>query len=383
MKQLLTTDQFKRLLSYFLLAISVIAAYKLILEIDTILGFVRSFIGIISPFIYGFLIAYILNIPCGGIQKLLSKMKLGFISRKRKLFSVIITYLILVLMVILVFRLVMPIIYDSISLFFANFPIYLARAEDFVNYINDLDILNTQISMDTILSAIRSFGIEQLPTSILTVFSVPSAFFKGFLAFISSIYILFEKETFKNFLCRMLKAVCSTTVYRFILKYSRDLNTNFKQYIYTQTIDGCILGTIATIELHLLGSQYAVLLGLMLGIVNYIPYFGSIFGSLIAIVVVALTQGIPVALLTSVILLITQQIDGNIIQPKLMGGSFSLSPLLVIISITIGGAVGGVLGMIAAIPIVAVLKDMMENSIKWFEARKAREAESAAEKDNL
>jgi predicted PurR-regulated permease PerM len=82
------------------------------------------------------------------------------------------------------------------------------------------------------------------------------------------------------------------------------------------------------------------------------------------------TQGFTTALIAAVILLITQQLDGNVIQPRLMGGSFSLSPLLVIISITIGGAVSGPLGMIVAIPIVAVLKDILDSVIEYYEHKR-------------
>jgi len=197
-----------------------------------------------------------------------------------------------------------------------------------------------------------------------------TAIFRGILAFISSIYILLEKDKFKAFLTRLVQAFTSPAVCEAVIKYTASLNKNFKQYIYTQTIDGCILGTIVTVQLYLMGSPYFLILGIMLGIINYIPYFGSIIGSLIAIAVVAFTQGITMGAIAAVVLLITQQIDGNVIQPKLMGKDFSLSPLLVIISITVGGAFAGVLGMIAAIPIVAFLKDMLDSLILYREQKK-------------
>jgi predicted PurR-regulated permease PerM len=204
------------------------------------------------------------------------------------------------------------------------------------------------------------------------LFGVSSAIFTGFLAFISSIYIPIEKEKIKAFLCRLLGAFTPDTFCNATIEYAGKLNRNFKQYIFIQTIDSCILGTIVTIELFLLRSPYALLLGIILAVLNYIPYFGSIIGSGIAIIIIAFTQGIPMAGIAALVLIVTQQIDGNIIQPKLMGGSFSVSPLLVIISITVGGVIGGVLGMIAAIPIVAVLKNMLENIIIHFEQKKIK-----------
>ncbi|WRS28565.1 AI-2E family transporter [Oscillospiraceae bacterium MB08-C2-2] len=372
MKEIFKSQKFKTLLSYFLLAVAVIAAYKIILELEVILNWIRQFSGIVSPFFMGFALAYVLSIPSGAIQRFLGKSEILFLRKRKKFLSIMLTYVLALLLIVLILRLVVPSVYSSIRLFLSNFQMYYNSARDFIDTINELSIINLDISMDKLVASIRSFSMERLSASIGAIFGVSSALFSAFLAVVSSIYILSEKEKFKQYFTRLLRAFLPSTAYDIILKYTRDLDHNFKQYLYTQTLDGCILGTIATIELYLLGSQYALVLGIMLGIVNYIPYFGSIIGSLVAVVVVAFTQGIPAAVLTGVILLITQQIDGNIIQPKLMGGSFSLSPLLVIISISIGGALAGIFGMIAAIPIVAVLKNILEDAVLHFEAQKSQ-----------
>ena len=128
-------------------------------------------------------------------------------------------------------------------------------------------------------------------------------------------------------------------------------------------------------------SPYALVLGLLLGVFNYIPYFGSIVATIIAVLVVALTQDLTMGLIAAIVLIILQQIDANIIQPKLMSGSFSLSPLLVIIAITVGGATAGIFGMIAAIPIVAVLKDLLDNYIAYRVRTKTSVPEASAESE--
>jgi predicted PurR-regulated permease PerM len=168
----------------------------------------------------------------------------------------------------------------------------------------------------------------------------------------------------------MIAAICTFKANETIIKYSRKLNHNFHMYIYTQTIDGIILGSLMIGLLLIFRSPHALLLGLILGIVNYIPYFGSIFGTAFAVIVVAFTQGIPTAAVAGVFMFIIQQADGNFIQPKLMGGSFSLSPLLVIISVTIGMHYAGILGMLMAIPIVAILKDLLDEYIEYREYKK-------------
>ena len=373
MTELIKTKKLKPLIPYFLLAIAVIISYKVITEIQFFVNFISNVIKIITPFFYGFLMAYIINMPYNGLKGFFSKSKIKFFAKRKKILSIIITILFFTLIIFSVLYLFIPYLINSISFFFANLPVYYERIQEVINYINNLGIPGIHISTEVIMAMLQEifqiFSVENLTSTLNALFGVSSAIFTLILAFITSIYILIEKEKFKTFLHRLLTAFVSTSISDAIMQYTNRLNGNFKRYINIQTIDGLILGTIVTIELIILRSPYALVLGLMLGIVNYIPYFGSIFGTIIVVIIVAFTQGIGIGAIAAVILLITQQIDGNIIQPKLMGGSFSLSPLLVIISITIGGAIAGILGMIAAIPIIAVLKDILENIIAHYEKK--------------
>ena len=383
MKRLLSPMQIKMMLPYFFLALAVIIAFHIINDLvgseSIIIGFIGRIWGIISPFFYGFLLAYILSIPSAGFQKFIGRSSIKFISKRKKAISIIIVYFAFFCLIYLLLDLVIPYIVDSIALFIENSPYYYERIVQFIDNVNELNFLNEPIYVETILADIfaelGAFGLEDLTRPFDAIFGLTATLFRGFLAFISSIYILFEKEKFKVFLCRIIGLLFSPEDYNLILKYSDKVNNYFKRYIYTQTIDGCILGTAVGIQLHLLGSPFALTLGLLLGFVNYIPYFGSIFGTFVAVVVVAFTQGGGAALVAGIMLIITQQLDANVLQPKLMGESFKLSPLLVIISITIGGAFAGILGMIAAIPIVAVLRDISEDIFAYLEKRKAAKPE--------
>ena len=358
---------------YFLVALASIVAFKVITEIGFFFNLLNQIWLIVTPFFYGFLLASIINIPFGGLQKLLGKTKIKFIDKRKKSIALFFSYTFLAVLIFVIIYFAVPYVTRIISFFVANLPAYFERTLLLIDYVNNLELFDINISRERILIMLHGFfqglSIEDLFSPLSALVGVYSAIFTGFLAFISSIYILIEKEKIKKFLCRMLAAFASANYCNAIIDYTGRLNRNFKQYIFTQTIDGLILGTIVTIQLLIMRSPYALLLGIMLGIINYIPYFGSIVGTIIAIIVVTFTQGFTVGVIAAVVLLITQQIDGNIIQPKLMGGSFSLSPLLVIVSITIGGALAGILGMIAAIPIVAVLKDILESIILHREQR--------------
>ena len=379
MASIFKSEKVKSLIPYFLFALAVLCAYKVITEIGFIVNIIGKLWGIIVPFFYGFLLAYVMNIPFSFVQRLLGKSKNKFIVKKSKLLSSIVTIAVFALVLFLVLYFIIPYVHKIVAFFIASLPVYYERTLEYIDFINNLDLFDVTISQERILSflqdIIANISIENLMSPINALFSVSSSIFTGFLAIVSSIYILAEKEKLKAFLRRMLTAFTPGKIAGNIMEYSGRLNRNFRRYIFVQTIDGCILGTIVGIELFLLRSPYALILGIILGVVNYIPYFGSIIGSLVAILIVAFTQGLSMAAIAAVVLLVTQQIDGNFIQPKLMGGSFSLSPFLVIISITIGGVAAGVLGMISAIPIVAVLKDILERVIEYYEGKKGEPKE--------
>ena len=122
--------------------------------------------------------------------------------------------------------------------------------------------------------------------------------------------------------------------------------------------------------MSLLGVKYAILLGFFIGLSNLIPYFGAIVGVGISIIITIFTGGIGKAIWMAVVVIILQQIDANIINPKIVGKSLEISPLLVIFSVTIGGAYFGVLGMFLAVPVFTVLKIMIEDYIDYREKMK-------------
>jgi predicted PurR-regulated permease PerM len=403
MKDFFKSRMAQSILPYLVLAVGAIIAWNVISEFGLFIAFVRRAWFVITPFFYGFILAYIINIPCSAIQRLYGNSKNKFISKRRNGLGVITVYILFVALIALVLSFLIPAIGRSAAHFIDELPDYYEQALEFLYDFEALEFLNIYINYqgteelpegvihwetadiegflwENMQRFAQRFNLDNAWSSLVTVFgSAFSLLFNTFLAFISSIFYLLEKEKASEFVCRFFKAFTSSGVFNFIIKYSRQLNKNFKQYIYTQTIDGIILGTVATLLLaFVIRSPYALILGLMLGIINYIPYFGSIFGSLIAVIVVAFTQGIGMGAFAAVIMLVMQQLDGNVLQPKLMGSSFKMSPLIIIVSVTIG-AQWGILGMLAAIPIVAVLKDILDNLIIYFEQKKHNKAEEVSD----
>jgi len=372
--------QLRMMVSYFLLALAIILAFNLIVNLDLVVGWFGWILNVMSPFISGFVLAYLLSIPCSGTEKLIEKSGIRFLQKNRKGISILIVYLLFVFIIYMAIILIVPPLIASIMDLINQLPIYYQQLEEFIISLNEDDELFFYLDLDTFYADLAiNFGItgpmdvlnlispETLLTYLGTIFSGATMLFRAVLAFISSIYFLFETENLAKFTKRVMITFFPVKVNKQIFKYARKMNADFKRYIFCIIIDCLVLGAVTSLIFAISGSPYALFLGLMLGVLNAIPYFGSIIGTIIAIIVIWLTQGFTLAAILAIVLLVVQQLDANLLQPRLYGGSMKISPLLVIICVSAGGAIGGVIGMIVAIPITSVFKNMIDDLIRHRE----------------
>ena len=388
----LTKARVYKIIPYFVLLLLFIAVIWLMTEVRFFGEVTSRFIGIISPFITGGIIAYILNMPCSSLERLLNKSKRNFIKKRSRPLSVLLLIIIIIFLIQALVQLIVPAIRSSIQFFITMIPVYQQNILNFIDYIKNYsmpqfleDFIGEDFRPDLILQGIvgqLQFD-EIISEAIVRIGGFGAALFRFVLAMITSIYFLLEKDRFKAFVARLVEVLVSEKTNNFILVYSRKLDFNFRQYVFVQTIDGLILGTLMIIALAVLRSPYFLILGLMMGIVNYVPYFGSIFGTVISIIVIAVTQDLRMAVIATIVLFIIQQLDGNVIQPKLMSQSFAISPLLVIVSVTVGGAYGGIMGMLVAIPIVKALQDMIDSFIETNKPRKTEAVMQVEEPEKI
>jgi len=384
--------QFKSWLSFLLLATAIIAIYMVASEIEIIWGWFAFFLAAISPFVWGFVIGYVLDIPRERIEKILDKfldhsggrlVKPYLLKRKRGI-SIFLTYVSLLLIIVVIMNIIAPRIYQSILEFVEFLPVLFFAVE---RLIIDLDQneavpffeIGTILDLISLEDMLSVFHPDNISMVFDTIIDFSAAVFSAALAIISSIYFMVEGGRFKAFVARTLHAFAPANVCGGVIYYGHKVNSYFKRYIYCQVLDALILGVIMTVVTSLLGVRHAFVIGPMLGVANLIPYFGSIIGTIAAIVIIMLTEDLALGLLSAIVLLIVQQIDSNIIFPRLLGGSMKISPLLVIIAIAIGNAYHGVVGMIIAIPISTVLKNILDDALTALEERKkAKSAEDSA-----
>ena len=168
-----------------------------------------------------------------------------------------------------------------------------------------------------------------------------------------------------DFLKRFALAIFKENTYKNIDKYFNNSNEIFFKFVASQFLDAIVVGILVTIAMSIMGIKYAPLLGFFIGLFNMIPYIGAIIAVAVSAIITLITGGLSQAIWMLIVVIILQQIDANIINPKIIGQSLKISPLLVIFSITVGGAYFGILGMFLAVPIMAVIKILIEDYIKY------------------
>ena len=184
-----------------------------------------------------------------------------------------------------------------------------------------------------------------------------------FVAIVVSIYILAERNEILSFLKKLTQSMFKEKTVNKIEKYFYKANGVFFKFISSQFIDALIVGILATLVMRILNIKYAILLGFAIGLFNMIPYFGAIIAISISAIITLITGGLSKAAIMLVSIIILQQIDANIINPKIIGDSLEISPILVILSVTIGGGYFGIIGMFLGVPVAAILKILVNDYI--------------------
>lgn len=360
---------------WFTLGIAIIVVYKLLDNFGQITGWFGNLFNILTPFIMGLLIAYLFYIPCRKVEGWYHKAKKSkFIVKRARGLSIITVYIIAILLIIIALNFVIPTISQSIVDFVNNFGGYYNNTMETINNLPEESVWKNDIIIN-LAESIQNIDLKQyLNMERLTEYAkgaidLVTSVFDIFVSLIVSVYLLAERRRILDFCRRLTKATFKQEKYQMISKYFNKSNEVFFSFIGGQVLDALVVGILTSIAMSILGVKYSILLGFMIGLFNLIPYFGAIVAVGTAIVITIFTGGIGQAALMAVVVIILQQIDANIINPKIIGDSLSISPLLVIFAVTVGGAYFGVLGMFLAVPVFTVIKLFIEEYIEHKEMR--------------
>ncbi len=367
----------KRWLYWFFLGLALICIYKILDNYENVMGVLNTFFGVISPFLIGIFIAYLLYMPSRKFEELYSKIKVKFIAKKARILSVITVYIIIVVAISILFSVILPIVFESITDFFGNIPNYIEQVMNTYNNLPQDSIWKSQIVQDEIHN-LQNIDIKQyldveaifgyLVNAVGAIFSIVDIF----IAIIVSVYILVDRRKILTFFKRLVGAIFKERIYKNIDKYFNNSNEIFFKFIASQFLDAIVVGILVSIAMTIMGVKYAPLLGFFIGLFNMIPYVGAIIATVISAIITLITGGLSQTIWMLIVVIILQQIDANIINPRIVGKSLKISPLLVLFAVTFGGAYFGILGMFLAVPVIAVIKILLDDFIKYKETKKKK-----------
>ena len=377
----MNNKDWKKWIFWFTFAVASIIVYKTIDSVSSIFAFLGGLVRLLMPFIMAVLVAYILYMPAKKIEQFFKKSNNNIINKCARWTSVLIVYILAITIIFVIFKFVIPSVSVSISDLTKNLPNYFNSS---INYFNNLeeDNILSKLQISSYIKSLQemnwkdmilgSINFENISQSVKSLVGATNMIFDAFVTIIVSFYLLLERDSIKDFLINLSDVLFDERTNKVLSDYYRKTNGVFFNFITSQLIDAFVVGIVTSVVMSIMHIKYAVLLGFLIGLFNIIPYFGAIVGIAISIIITIFTGGVPQALWLALVIIILQQIDANIINPRILGASLNLSPILVIFAVTVGGSYFGLLGMFLGVPFVALIKIIVEDFIEYRKIKKSK-----------
>lgn len=354
-------DKFKEY--WGIVTYTIIIAY-VIFNFKNIISGGKNAIGIISPFIIGIAIAFILNLVMRIFEervfKVLDSKRYSKYSSLKRPLSVALTFVVVFDAITGLIIFIIPQLIDSISTLTDTVPSYIRSFEELISqYVSNTEVLNTL--WNNFLSAWREilqFTGQIVVTSLSGVVNITVGFTSGLVNFILSlifsIYMLLNKERLQLGMKKVLYAFSKNNFADKIMYLGKVANESFSSYIGGQFIEAIIIGALCFIGMIILKMPYPLLISVLVAVTALIPIFGAFIGTIPSAFIILIIDPMK-ALWFVIFIIVLQQIEGNLIYPKVVGSSVGLPPIWVMLAMLIGGNTFGLLGMLLGIPTFSVI----------------------------
>lgn len=358
--------------SCFKVGVSVFLLYLCTLYWQPVANFAFSFVGAASPLIIGGAIAFLLNILMSLFERwYFPKSQKKIVLKTRRPVCIVAALVALLTIISLVIGLVVPELTEAIILLFEKMP---GAIDDFLLWVDEHELMPEQLYtyLDTIdwknvfnnLIGTLTSGIGNVMNFVIgTVTSVFSWVVTIFIGIIFAVYLLMSKETLCAQADRVMRRFLKDKWCKKIEYVLKVLNDCFRRYIVGQSVEAVILGMLCMIGMWILRLPYATMIGALVAFTALIPVAGAYIGGAIGAIMV-LTESPIKAVIFVVFLVILQQLEGNLIYPRVVGSSMGLPGIWVLAAVTIGGGVAGILGMLLGVPLAAALYRMLRHDMR-------------------
>ena len=347
---------------------------------NSIMGLVGSIYKTLGPIINGAIFAYILNLLMVRYERLLSKLqvKMPLIKELKRPVSMLLSLLTFVLAVIMILVLVLPQLSTAISRFIEVIPsvsTWLQKAiEEYDAYFPQLQTLMSQLNINwgsliqQSMTVLNSLSSNFLNITFTTITGVASNTINSILSLMVALYILGSKERLLLQGKRLIMAYLKPSHAQTLLDIIRLMNESFTNFFVGMTLEGIILGSLVTVAASIFNLPYAGMLGVIAGVMALIPIIGGYISAAVGTLML-LAVSPSQALFYLIMVIIIMQVEGNLIYPRVVGGSIGLPCLWVLVAFTVGGGLMGISGMILGIPLAATLYKLLGRDVLMREKR--------------
>lgn len=360
------------------LVFAAILFFVLLTNFSQVAAAVGKVWDLFSPFISAFIVAYLLNRPVMFFER-----RVFTRFKYRRGLSVLTVYLLACLVIASLLSVVIPQVGDSLSRLVQNVTPYVNDLDkNLPDYIEQfhLDPTLTQYlfeAWETILKSVTEFLQDLLPKLVDYSFAAGRGVLNIFMAVIASIYMLLSKTTLLRSCRRLTGAILPVKKAHRLMGIARHSNQVFSDFIVGKLLDSVIIGLLCFFGMLLIYQPYASLIALIIGITNVIPFFGPFIGAVPSVLILLIADPLA-AVIFLIFIIVLQQFDGNILGPRILGNSTGLSPLWVLVSITVAGGLFGFAGMLFGVPTCAVLYSLCSEFIQHKLDQKRLDADCGA-----
>ena len=358
----------KEIMELILFTIVVIFFFINISEIWKLLEYI---IAIFMPFIVGAMIAFVLNVLLNVIEKGINKLNRKnnkIINRIKRPVSVLLTFIIILAVISLMLGLLIPELKNTTELFTKNFDSYKEQSIVLLDKVGikrkTINKLNNNIEDMTkeLTDYISDNKEEVMKTSLGVASTVAGTITSLVLGIVFAIYILLKKEDLRRQIKKVMRAYLPEKKEKKIIEISELSNKIFGNFITGQCLEAVIIGVLCFIGMLLLNIPYASTISVLVGFTALIPVFGAFIGTIVGAFLILMVSPTK-AIIFIIFILILQQLEGNLIYPKVVGKSVGLPGIWVLVAVTIGASVYGILGMLISVPLCSILYSIIRTNV--------------------
>ncbi|MEG0304990.1 MAG: AI-2E family transporter [Oscillospiraceae bacterium] len=363
----------KKAKTVFLISAGTVLLYWALQHYEMLLSALSGLISLTSPLLIGFCIAFVLGVPLGFLERhFFPKAKARFVSRARRPICILLSLFTIGAIITAVISLVVPELFGAFSILAKNVPLFfeelmqraLAKAGDIPALESWLLSLNIpwQDLSKTIFDFIKNGATGLLGGTVTMLSGIFNGVFNMVVAFIFALYILLNKEKLSSQLKRILQAYLPEKRTATVLEIAKFSSNTFAHFISGQCIEACILGSLCWLGMLLFRFPYAPMVGALVGITALIPIIGAFVGTVVGGFMIFMIDPIQ-ALWFVIFLLVLQQIEGNVIYPRVVGSSVGLPAMWVLAAVTVGGGLFGIVGMLFAVPTFSIVYTLLRRNV--------------------